>query len=67
MSSAKSDLLLHSIEENPVTAGLVTSAAVWPWSSAGWQAKPPAPPTSDLSPGNVESPGGGILAALSSC
>ena len=32
------------IEENPVSAGLVSSAERWPWSSAGWQAKPPAPP-----------------------
>ena len=41
--------IIHYIEKNPVTAGLVTSATLWPWSSAGWQAKPPAPPTSDLS------------------
>jgi putative transposase len=34
------------IEENPVSAGLVPSAERWPWSSAGWQAKPPAPPNS---------------------
>jgi len=27
------------IEENPVSAGLVTSAAEWPWSSGAWQAK----------------------------
>ena len=38
---------LAAIEENPVTAVLVT-AVLWRWSSAGWQAKPPAPPTSDL-------------------
>ena len=25
------------IEENPVSAGLVTEAERWPWSSAGWQ------------------------------
>jgi putative transposase len=31
------------IEENPVSAGLVSCAAGWRWSSAGWQAKPPAP------------------------
>ena len=31
------------IEANPVSAGLVSSAERWPWSSAGWQAKPPAP------------------------
>ena len=33
------------IEENPVSAGLVCSAECWRWSSAGWQAKPPAPQT----------------------
>jgi putative transposase len=32
------------IEQNPVCAGLVRSAELWPWSSAGWQAEPPAPP-----------------------
>jgi REP element-mobilizing transposase RayT len=32
------------IEENPVSAGLASSTALWPWSSAGWQAKTPAPP-----------------------
>jgi len=32
------------IEQNPVSAGLVRCAECWPWSSAGWQAKPPAPP-----------------------
>jgi len=37
------------IEENPVSAGLVKSAKDWSWSSAGWQAKPPAPPR--LTPG----------------
>jgi len=42
-----SDQLKRSIayiEANPVSAGLVASAENWPWSSAGWQAKPPAPP-----------------------
>jgi putative transposase len=34
------------IEQNPVSAGLVCSPEHWPWSSAGWQAKPPAPPKS---------------------
>jgi REP element-mobilizing transposase RayT len=33
------------IEGNPVSAGLVDVAECWRWSSAGWQAKPPAPPT----------------------
>jgi REP element-mobilizing transposase RayT len=32
------------VEENPVKAGLVCSAEQWRWSSAGWQAEPPAPP-----------------------
>ncbi len=30
------------IERNPVSAGLVDSVECWPWSSAGWQATPPA-------------------------
>jgi len=34
------------IEGNPVSAGLARSAECWPWSSAGWQARPPAPPYS---------------------
>jgi putative transposase len=38
------------IEENPVSAGFVCSAERWPWSSAGWQAKPPAPPNLSPSP-----------------
>ena len=37
------------IEQNPVSAGLVDSAEKWGWSSAGWQAKPPAPTTQILS------------------
>ena len=36
--------ITNYIEENPVSAGLVRSSELWPWSSAGWQAKPPAPP-----------------------
>ena len=32
------------IEQNPVCAGLVRFAEDWRWSSASWQAKPPAPP-----------------------
>jgi type I restriction enzyme R subunit/putative DNA methylase len=31
------------IEGNPVSAGLVGLAELWPWSSAGWQAKPRLP------------------------
>ena len=38
------DWTVTYIEQNPVSAGLVGSAERWPWSSAGWQAKPPAPP-----------------------
>jgi len=37
------------IEENPVSAGLVCFAERWRWSSAGWQAKPPAPPKTSVS------------------
>ena len=37
--------ITNYIEQNPVTAGLAECAELWPWSSAGWQAKPPAPPT----------------------
>jgi putative transposase len=32
------------IEQNPVSAGLVRAPEDWRWSSAGWQAEPPAPP-----------------------
>src|SRR4051812_18714666 len=45
-SGRELDRIVSYIEENPVEAGLVASAELWPWSSAGWQAKPPAPPTS---------------------
>jgi putative transposase len=44
------DRIVRYIEENPVTAGLVASAKLWPWSSAGWQAKTPAPPSLISSP-----------------
>ena len=43
-SSSQIDRTAAYIEENPVSAGLVCSAELRPWSSAGWQAKPPAPP-----------------------
>jgi REP element-mobilizing transposase RayT len=36
------DRIVRYIQENPVTAGLVSSAELWLWSSAGWQAKPAA-------------------------
>jgi len=42
--SSQIDGAIAYIEGNPVSAGLVCSAEGWPWSSAGWQAKPPAPP-----------------------
>jgi hypothetical protein len=45
------DRTIAYIEGNPVSAGLVTSAELWPWSSAGWgwQAEPPAPQATDTS------------------
>ena len=36
--------IIRYIENNPVSAGLVSSIELWPWSSAAGQAKPPAPP-----------------------
>ena len=36
------------IEQNPVSAGLVFSAELWLWSSAGWQARPQAQTKGDL-------------------
>ena len=36
--------IIGYIEENPVSAGLVGSLELWHFSSAGWLAKPPAPP-----------------------
>ena len=36
--------IVRYIEWNPVKAGLIDSPELWPWSSAGWQAKPPALP-----------------------
>jgi len=44
-AASRLDRTIAYIEQNPVSAGLVCSAEHWPWSSAGWQAKPPAPPT----------------------
>jgi type I restriction enzyme R subunit/putative DNA methylase len=38
------DRIRRYIERNPVSAGLVASAELWPWSSAGGQGAPPAPP-----------------------
>ena len=43
-SSAQIDRTKAYIEQNPVSAGLVTSAECWRWSSAGWQADPPTLP-----------------------
>jgi REP element-mobilizing transposase RayT len=42
------DRTIGYIEENPVSAGLVDSVELWPFSSAGWQAKPPAPSQAHL-------------------
>jgi REP element-mobilizing transposase RayT len=44
-AASRLDRTIAYIEQNPVSAGLVCSAEHWPSSSAGWQAKPPAPPT----------------------
>jgi len=43
-SSSQLSRTIAYIEQNPVSAGLVGSAERWRWSSAGWQATPPAPP-----------------------
>jgi putative transposase len=40
---AELERLVRYIEDHPVSAGLVQTAQEWPWSSAGWQAKAPAP------------------------
>ena len=44
-ATSQLDRTIAYIEQNPVSAGLTCSAERWPWSSAGWQAKPPAPPS----------------------
>jgi len=36
--------VVRYIAANPVQAGLCAGPEDWPWSSAGWQATPPAPP-----------------------
>jgi len=43
-SSSQLNRAIAHIEQNPVSAGLARSAERWRWSSAGWQATPPAPP-----------------------
>jgi putative transposase len=43
-SSTQIERTTAYVEQNPVSAGLVNSPECWRWSSAGWQAKPPAPP-----------------------
>ena len=43
-NSRRLDRCISYIEANPVAAGLVSSAELWRWSSAGWQAEAPAPP-----------------------
>ena len=35
-------------KKTPFLPGLIGSVELWPWFSAGWQAKPPAPPESHL-------------------
>jgi type I restriction enzyme R subunit/putative DNA methylase len=48
-STREFDKIRRYIEHNPVSAEFVSSAELWPWSSASWQAKPPAPPLARLS------------------
>jgi hypothetical protein len=60
------------IEGNPVSAGLASCPEDWPWSSAGWQAEPPAPQeqvSSNLggSHENVESPNAATAACPPLC
>lgn len=43
-SQTEFDRIVRYIEQNPVKAGFVNSPALWPRSSAVWQAIPPAPP-----------------------
>ncbi len=43
-SLSEIDKYVGYIEGNPVSAGLVERSEEWRWSSAGWQAEPPAPP-----------------------
>src|SRR5437016_7255367 len=49
--SSQIERTIDYIENNPVSARLVYSPDGWPWSSAGWQAKPPAPPKANNAPG----------------
>ena len=49
--SSQIERTIDYIENNPVSARLVYSPDGWPWSSADWQAKPPAPPTANSAPG----------------
>ena len=44
-SSSQIARTIAYIEQNPVSAGLARSAEGWRWSSAGWQATAPAPPS----------------------
>jgi REP element-mobilizing transposase RayT len=52
--SSQVERTIDYIEANPVKAGLVCSAERWPWPSAGWQAKPPAPPNQPPRPPKME-------------
>src|SRR5437879_11038652 len=49
--SSQIERTIDYIENNPVSATLVCSPESWLWSSAGGQAKPPAPPTANSAPG----------------
>jgi REP element-mobilizing transposase RayT len=40
---AELERIVRYVEQNPVAAGLVANSRDWLWSSAGWQAKAPAP------------------------
>jgi Transposase IS200 like len=68
-NSIQRDRIIAYIEENPVSAGLVSSAELWPWSSAGWQAKSvrsgswrtACPTRSSFCSPNVETPRAGQL------
>src|SRR5205807_5531025 len=51
--SSQIERTIDYIENNPVSARLVGSPESWPWSSAGWQAKPPAPPKANSAPGKT--------------
>ena len=55
-NSIQRDRIIAYIEENPVSAGLVSSAELWPWSSAGTR-ETACPTRSSFCSPNVETPG----------